>query len=84
VAIVPDFYNWNRVKLRYCDGASFTGNKVFNNEVIFHNFLAYVVLNSTLLICFTLVCEMNIRQQSFTSKAKRFGKPLFMTFYQKV
>ncbi|CAJ2630009.1 unnamed protein product [Trifolium pratense] len=27
----PDFYNWNRVKLRYCDGASFTGNKVFNN-----------------------------------------------------
>ncbi|CAJ2630008.1 unnamed protein product [Trifolium pratense] len=27
----PDFYNWNRVKLRYCDGASFTGNRVFNN-----------------------------------------------------
>ncbi|XP_021855902.2 pectin acetylesterase 8 isoform X3 [Spinacia oleracea] len=22
----PDFYNWNRVKIRYCDGASFTGN----------------------------------------------------------
>lgn len=22
----PDFYNWNRVKLRYCDGASFSGN----------------------------------------------------------
>ncbi len=21
----PDFYNWNRVKLRYCDGASFSG-----------------------------------------------------------
>ncbi|XP_020082651.1 pectin acetylesterase 12-like [Ananas comosus] len=21
----PDFYNWNRVKVRYCDGASFTG-----------------------------------------------------------
>ncbi|KAJ1391039.1 Tripeptidyl-peptidase II domain [Sesbania bispinosa] len=27
----PDFYNWNRVKLRYCDGASFTGDNVFNN-----------------------------------------------------
>ncbi|KAL9248198.1 hypothetical protein vseg_021550 [Gypsophila vaccaria] len=31
----PDFYNWNRVKLRYCDGASFAGegqdeaNKLF-------------------------------------------------------
>ncbi|KAL8115944.1 hypothetical protein AgCh_022441 [Apium graveolens] len=22
----PDFYNWNRVFVRYCDGASFTGN----------------------------------------------------------
>ncbi|KAJ6848543.1 pectin acetylesterase 12-like [Iris pallida] len=21
----PDFYNWNRVKVRYCDGASFSG-----------------------------------------------------------
>lgn len=21
----PDFFNWNRVKVRYCDGASFTG-----------------------------------------------------------
>ena len=20
-----DFYNWNRVKIRYCDGASFAG-----------------------------------------------------------
>ncbi|CAN1762422.1 Pectin acetylesterase 6 [Linum perenne] len=22
----PDFYNWNRIKLLYCDGASFTGD----------------------------------------------------------
>ncbi|KAJ0979442.1 hypothetical protein J5N97_014916 [Dioscorea zingiberensis] len=22
----PDFYNWNKVKVRYCDGASMTGN----------------------------------------------------------
>ncbi|CAN6575886.1 unnamed protein product [Malus baccata var. baccata] len=22
----PDFFNWNRVKVRYCDGASFSGN----------------------------------------------------------
>ncbi|CAN1784630.1 Pectin acetylesterase 12 [Linum perenne] len=22
----PDFYNWNRVKVRYCDGASFLGD----------------------------------------------------------
>ncbi|CAH8389190.1 unnamed protein product [Eruca vesicaria subsp. sativa] len=30
----PDFYNWNRVKIRYCDGASFAGNPgaEFKNE----------------------------------------------------
>ncbi|KAK3140934.1 hypothetical protein QOZ80_5AG0407950 [Eleusine coracana subsp. coracana] len=22
----PDFFNWNKVKIRYCDGASFSGN----------------------------------------------------------
>lgn len=22
----PDFYNWNRVKIRYCDGSSYTGD----------------------------------------------------------
>ncbi|KAL4643355.1 hypothetical protein ACB092_02G086300 [Castanea dentata] len=25
----PDFFNWNRVKLRYCDGASFSGDRQF-------------------------------------------------------
>jgi len=23
--MLPDFFNWNRVKVRYCDGASFSG-----------------------------------------------------------
>ncbi|KAJ6358505.1 hypothetical protein OIU76_000255 [Salix suchowensis] len=27
----PDFYNWNRVKLRYCDGGSFSGDAKFDN-----------------------------------------------------
>ncbi|XP_052208875.1 pectin acetylesterase 9 [Diospyros lotus] len=27
----PDFYNWNRVKIRYCDGASFAGDSLFYN-----------------------------------------------------
>ena len=26
IGCVPDFYNWNRVFVRYCDGASFSGN----------------------------------------------------------
>ncbi|GAB4857960.1 Pectin acetylesterase 8 [Ancistrocladus abbreviatus] len=29
----PDFYNWNRVKIRYCDGASFTGDMQAINPV---------------------------------------------------
>ncbi|KAJ8511729.1 hypothetical protein OPV22_002163 [Ensete ventricosum] len=28
----PDFYDWNRVKLRYCDGASFGGDSEFLNS----------------------------------------------------
>ncbi|XP_031502071.1 pectin acetylesterase 9 isoform X2 [Nymphaea colorata] len=30
----PDFYNWNRVKLRYCDGASFAGDSEFRHGTI--------------------------------------------------
>eukprot|EP00252_Welwitschia_mirabilis_P014469 TRINITY_DN3179_c0_g1_i5.p1 TRINITY_DN3179_c0_g1~~TRINITY_DN3179_c0_g1_i5.p1 ORF type:complete len:242 (-),score=45.30 TRINITY_DN3179_c0_g1_i5:516-1241(-) len=29
----PDFYNWNRVAVRYCDGSSFTGDVEHVNEV---------------------------------------------------
>ncbi|XP_021768391.1 pectin acetylesterase 8-like isoform X2 [Chenopodium quinoa] len=29
----PDFYNWNRVKIRYCDGASFTGDVEAVNSI---------------------------------------------------
>ncbi|KAK9143736.1 hypothetical protein Syun_013136 [Stephania yunnanensis] len=32
VSLNPDFYNWNRVKIRYCDGASFAGDSVFSNQ----------------------------------------------------
>ncbi|XP_068646300.1 pectin acetylesterase 9-like [Aristolochia californica] len=28
----PDFFNWNRVKLLYCDGASFVGDSEYKNE----------------------------------------------------
>ncbi|KAK4803303.1 hypothetical protein SAY86_001506 [Trapa natans] len=33
----PDFYNWNRVKVRYCDGSSFTGDvEAVNPETKLH------------------------------------------------
>ncbi|RAL47409.1 hypothetical protein DM860_013374 [Cuscuta australis] len=33
----PDFYNWNRVKIRYCDGSSFTGDvDAVNHETNLH------------------------------------------------
>lgn len=42
--VFADFYNWNRVKVRYCDGGSFSGdseNKVsicieFDNLLVLH------------------------------------------------
>ncbi|KAI3872979.1 hypothetical protein MKW92_039723 [Papaver armeniacum] len=27
----PDFYNWNRIKIRYCDGGSFAGDSMYEN-----------------------------------------------------
>ncbi|KAF0928633.1 hypothetical protein E2562_006067 [Oryza meyeriana var. granulata] len=30
-AMNPDFYSWNRVKLRYCDGGSFAGDSELRN-----------------------------------------------------
>ncbi|XP_006402417.2 pectin acetylesterase 6 [Eutrema salsugineum] len=32
----PDFYNWNRIKLRYCDGASFAGDSQDESSQIFY------------------------------------------------
>ncbi|CAN7012892.1 unnamed protein product, partial [Brassica oleracea var. botrytis] len=32
----PDFFNWNRVKLRYCDGASFAGDSQDESSQIFY------------------------------------------------
>ncbi|XP_011653633.1 pectin acetylesterase 5 isoform X3 [Cucumis sativus] len=29
----PDFYNWNKIKIRYCDGASFAGHPVGETKV---------------------------------------------------
>eukprot|EP00268_Persea_americana_P026610 TRINITY_DN2606_c0_g2_i1.p1 TRINITY_DN2606_c0_g2~~TRINITY_DN2606_c0_g2_i1.p1 ORF type:complete len:460 (+),score=56.38 TRINITY_DN2606_c0_g2_i1:93-1382(+) len=34
----PDFYNWNKVKIRYCDGGSFSGNSEYkpqNGTILF-------------------------------------------------
>lgn len=33
VGSLSDFYNWNRVKVRYCDGSSFTGDVQAVNPV---------------------------------------------------
>jgi len=35
-----DFFNWNRVKLRYCDGASFSGDS--EDEVSERNILGFL------------------------------------------
>ncbi|KAM7272472.1 hypothetical protein ACFE04_027135 [Oxalis oulophora] len=48
----PDFYNWNRVKLRYCDGASFSGNSMFddgNSKLYFRGQLIWEAIIQDLL-----------------------------------
>ncbi|KAG7635313.1 Pectinacetylesterase/NOTUM [Arabidopsis suecica] len=32
----PDFFNWNRIKLRYCDGASFSGDSQDESSQLFY------------------------------------------------
>lgn len=43
----PDFYSWNRVKIRYCDGASFAGEGFDKAQQIFLR-IAYTYLSSFL------------------------------------
>lgn len=43
--LLSGFYNWNRVKLRYCDGASFTGDAVFENGVKSMTVNLYLITN---------------------------------------
>ncbi|MCL7045104.1 hypothetical protein MKW94_018236 [Papaver nudicaule] len=49
----PDFYNWNKVKVRYCDGASFTGNPNSEQEkstnLFFRGQLIWESINEELL-----------------------------------
>jgi hypothetical protein len=37
ISTLSDFYNWNRVYVRYCDGASFSGDAEGRAQVIFWN-----------------------------------------------
>lgn len=38
----PDFYNWNRVAIRYCDGSSFTGDVEKVDPVRCHRFYSLI------------------------------------------
>jgi hypothetical protein len=40
-----DFYNWNKVRVRYCDGSSFTGDKEEVDPVsepVLHPFFIFI------------------------------------------
>ena len=39
-----DFYNWNRVKIRYCDGASFAGEGFDKARTTHATFLSVAVV----------------------------------------
>jgi len=42
---VPDFYDWNRIKVRYCDGSSFTGDVEAVDPVSFTSSKEYCTVN---------------------------------------
>ncbi|KAL5071058.1 hypothetical protein RYX36_021945 [Vicia faba] len=60
----PDFFNWNRVKIRYCNGASFTGdseNRVIPGNLILNMLLHHLSPNSfhmgRTLLHHTIICN---------------------------
>lgn len=86
---LSDFFNWNKVKIRYCDGASFAGHpenelkvnliiligKVSCNEFEFHH-LQYEKMFLLLFYLFVLPhtsCRRIIQQDS-SSEASLYGK----------
>ena len=42
---IPDFYDWNRIKVRYCDGSSFTGDVEAVDPVSFTNSKGFCNVN---------------------------------------
>ena len=98
MTVMTDFYNWNRVKLRYCDGASFAGNSRFDNEVNFFYTFSTMSLHfsSTSINCFSISSNQQFnfvdllyfvltmsRPRCFTLEDKRFGRQLFLIFFPK-
>nr|VDD39350.1 unnamed protein product [Brassica oleracea] len=45
----PDFYNWNKVRLRYCDGASFAGDRQVGNGTSMLYFRGQRIWNAIIL-----------------------------------
>ena len=57
-----DFYNWNRVKIRYCDGASFAGEGFDKAQQIFLS-AAYIYLHQFLCSSFSVklfICQKKV------------------------
>jgi hypothetical protein len=48
IGVPLDFYNWNKVYARYCDGASFSGDGEGQSEVI--------LLNSDTMLASIIAC----------------------------
>ncbi|RLN24904.1 pectin acetylesterase 3 [Panicum miliaceum] len=53
----PDFYNWNRVKIRYCDGASFAGEGFDKAQQIFR--------------CFSFRIHLHLSENGFYFRGQR-------------
>nr|GMD77935.1 pectin acetylesterase 12-like [Ipomoea batatas] len=46
----PDFYNWNRIKVRYCDGASFSGDSENQVCISANNYVSFRFTHVALLL----------------------------------
>ncbi|KAJ6699599.1 NOTUM-RELATED, partial [Salix purpurea] len=83
----PDFFNWNKVKIRYCDGASFAGHPQheFKNgtKLLFRGQLIWEALLDELL-AIGLFNAKQVASSSFELLCTNMSCPAFFfltTFY---
>ncbi|KAJ0027251.1 hypothetical protein Pint_35427 [Pistacia integerrima] len=86
----PDFFNWNKVKIRYCDGASFAGHpdSELKASLICLGFESLFIVKFCNSVSFTMqvflpmfIILCHRMEQSFSLEASSSGKHLWMNYY---
>jgi len=77
-----DFFNWNKVKIRYCDGASFAGQPKSEVRIDFTFDTNLYIFGFIYVDVFYKHILYSREEVSCCSEARSYGKLLSMNSYQ--